>query len=74
MHVTSERSDCWRNAKKFSPGVVTKSGVMVGLGETSEEVIEVFRDLGTRGFDILNPSGSGLRPSWKDHLPIALVL
>src|SRR6202158_4644506 len=40
------------NAKKFSPGMVTKSGVMVGLGESSEELVEVFRDLGMRGGDI----------------------
>jgi len=58
-----------KNAKKFSPGIVTKSGVMVGLGESSEELIEVFRDLGTRGVDILTV-GQYLRPS-KDHLPIA---
>jgi lipoyl synthase len=57
------------NAKKISPGMVTKSGVMVGLGESSEELIEVFRDLGTRGIDILT-IGQYLRPS-KDHLPIA---
>jgi len=57
------------NAKKFSPGMVTKSGVMVGLGETSEELVEVFRDLGNRGVDILTV-GQYLRPS-KDHLPIA---
>jgi lipoic acid synthetase len=57
------------NAKKISPGMVTKSGVMVGLGESSEELIEVFRDLGTRGVDILT-IGQYLRPS-KDHLPIA---
>ncbi len=57
------------NAKKFSPGMVTKSGVMVGLGESSEELIEVFRDLGVRGVDILTV-GQYLRPS-KDHLPIA---
>lgn len=57
------------NAKKFSPGMVTKSGVMVGLGESTEELIEVFRDLGTRGVDILTV-GQYLRPS-KDHLPIA---
>jgi lipoic acid synthetase len=57
------------NAKKFSPGRVTKSGVMVGLGETSEELVEVFRDLGSRGVDILTV-GQYLRPS-KDHLPIA---
>jgi lipoyl synthase len=56
-------------AKKFSPGVVTKSGVMVGLGESTEELIEVFRDLGSRGVDILTV-GQYLRPS-KDHLPIA---
>ena len=49
--------------------MVTKSGVMVGLGESSEELIEVFRDLGTRGVDILTV-GQYLRPS-KDHLPIA---
>jgi len=57
------------NAKKFSPGMVTKSGVMVGLGESSQELVEVFRDLGNRGVDILT-IGQYLRPS-KDHLPIA---
>lgn len=57
------------NAKKFSPGMVTKSGVMVGLGESFEELVEVFRDLGERGVDILTV-GQYLRPS-KDHLPIA---
>jgi lipoic acid synthetase len=57
------------NAKKFAPGMVTKSGVMVGLGETASELIEVFRDLGSRGVDILT-IGQYLRPS-RDHLPIA---
>jgi lipoic acid synthetase len=57
------------NAKKLSLGIVTKSGVMVGLGESTEELIEVFRDLGTRGVDILTV-GQYLRPS-KDHLPVA---
>jgi lipoyl synthase len=57
------------NAKKFAPGMVTKSGVMVGLGETVTELIEVFRDLGSRGVDILTV-GQYLRPS-RDHLPIA---
>src|SRR6202140_2598900 len=36
------------NAKKLSPGMGTKSGVMVGLGESTEELVEVFRDLGGR--------------------------
>ncbi|MGC2773517.1 MAG: lipoyl synthase, partial [Candidatus Sulfotelmatobacter sp.] len=57
------------NAKKFSPGMVTKSGVMVGLGESTDELVEVFRDLGGRGVDILTV-GQYLRPS-RDHLPIA---
>ena len=57
------------NAKQFSPGMVTKSGVMVGLGETVTELVEVFRDLGGRGVDILTV-GQYLRPS-RDHLPIA---
>ena len=57
------------DAKKISSGTVTKSGVMVGLGESSEELIEVFHDLGSRGVDILTV-GQYLRPS-KDHLPIA---
>ena len=57
------------NAKKFSPGMVTKSGVMVGLGESTDELIDVFRDLGGRGVDILTV-GQYLRPS-RDHLPIA---
>jgi lipoyl synthase len=57
------------NAKRFSPGMTTKSGVMVGLGETISELLEVFRDLGSRAVDILTV-GQYLRPS-RDHLPIA---
>jgi lipoyl synthase len=57
------------NAKKFSPGMVTKSGVMVGLGEDMAELVEVFRDLAARGVDLLTV-GQYLRPS-RDHLPIA---
>ena len=57
------------NARKDSPRIVTKSGVMVGLGETITELVEVFRDLGSRGVNILTV-GQYLRPS-RDHLPIA---
>jgi lipoyl synthase len=56
-------------AKTFSPATVTKSGVMVGLGESTDELVEVFRDLGSRGVDILTV-GQYLRPS-RDHLPIS---
>ncbi len=58
-----------KNAKEMSPGIVTKSGVMVGLGETAAELLDVFCDLGSRGVNILT-IGQYLRPS-RDHLPIA---
>lgn len=65
-----ERSlDLLQKAKELSPDMVTKSGVMVGLGESMEELIEVFRDLGERKVNILTV-GQYLRPS-RDHLPIA---
>ncbi len=57
------------NAKEFSPGMFTKSGVMVGLGETMTELVDVFRDLAEQKVDILTV-GQYLRPS-LDHLPIA---
>ena len=60
--------DLLENAKKFSPDVVTKSGVMVGLGETITELVQTFSDLGSRGVDILTV-GQYLRPS-RDHLPM----
>lgn len=61
--------DLLENAKKIAPTMLTKSGVMVGLGESMEELLETFFDLGSRGVDILTV-GQYLRPS-KDHLPIA---
>jgi lipoyl synthase len=60
--------DLLANAKTWDPATVTKSGVMVGIGEETGELIEVFRDLGSRGVDILT-IGQYLRPS-KDHLPM----
>ena len=60
--------DLLANAKRIPPQTVTKSGVMVGLGEAMDELVEVFRDLGERDVDILTV-GQYLRPS-KDHLPI----
>ena len=57
------------NVKKFAPGMLSKSGVMVGLGESMAELLDVLRDLAVRQVDILT-IGQYLRPS-KDHLPIA---
>jgi lipoic acid synthetase len=57
-----------RYAKALRPDGVTKSGVMVGLGEETHELLEVFRDLAQVGCDILT-IGQYLRPS-RDHLPM----
>jgi len=57
------------NAKKLDAEVLTKSGIMLGLGETLEEVKVVMRDLRSWGVDILT-IGQYLQPS-KQHLPIA---
>ena len=56
------------NVKTFAPGMVSKTGVMVGIGETMDELLQVFRDLAARGVDILTV-GQYLRPS-RDHLPM----
>jgi lipoic acid synthetase len=55
-------------AKELNPAGITKSGVMVGLGEETSELLEVFRDLAKVNCDILT-IGQYLRPS-KDHLPM----
>jgi len=57
-----------RNARSIDPEVLTKSGIMVGLGETKEEVKETMRDLREWGVDILT-IGQYLQPTVK-HLPI----
>ncbi len=56
------------NAKRLDPQVLTKSGVMVGLGETMDEVKAIMRDQRSWGVDILTV-GQYLQPSRK-HLPI----
>ena len=65
-----ERSlELLRYSKELRPGGITKSGVMVGIGEETWELLEVFRDLASVGCDILT-IGQYLRPS-RDHLPMA---
>ncbi len=55
-------------AKAMAPGIPTKSGLMVGLGETQEEVIEVLRSLRGSRVDIAT-IGQYLRPT-PQHLPV----
>ena len=49
--------------------VLTKSGIIVGLGETNDEVVETMRDLRTHGVDVVT-IGQYLRPT-THHLPVA---
>ena len=54
--------------KSIQPNVQTKSGLMLGLGETFEEVIEVMKDCRRHDVDMLT-LGQYLQPS-RDHLPV----
>jgi lipoic acid synthetase len=64
-----ERSlDMLRYAKKLRPETPVKSGLMLGLGELNDEVLQVMHELKAHGVDILT-LGQYLRPSPK-HLPI----
>jgi lipoic acid synthetase len=54
--------------KELHPEIPTKSGIMVGLGETDEEILQVMRDLRAHDVDMLT-IGQYLMPS-GDHLPV----
>ena len=56
------------HVKKINPKIFTKSGIMVGVGETENQVLALMDDLRRRGCDILTV-GQYLRPS-PAHLPI----
>ena len=68
------KGDYWRsldllaNAKELDPAAVTKSGIIVGMGETVAEVVETMRDLRSVDCDLLT-IGQYLRPSAK-HIAI----
>ncbi len=66
--IYSQSLELLRRAKEIAPAVLTKSGVMVGLGETEDELLTTFRDLREHLVDILTV-GQYLRPSLK-HLPV----
>lgn len=57
-----------RTVKKKAPGVFTKTGIMVGLGETDEEVFRVMDDCRAAGCDIFT-IGQYLRPSQR-HIEV----
>jgi len=53
-----------QHVKRLAPQMVTKSGLMVGLGETEEELLDVFRNMRAHDIDVLTV-GQYLRPSKK---------
>jgi lipoic acid synthetase len=61
--------DLLERFKSLHPEVPTKSGLMLGLGETIEEIEQVMRDLRAHRVDMLT-LGQYLQPS-KNHLPVA---
>lgn len=60
--------DLLKQYKDRCPDVLTKSGLMLGVGETKEEVVEVMKDLRAHNVDMLT-LGQYMQPS-KNHLPI----
>ena len=60
------------NVKKLNPELVTKSGLMLGLGETRTEVIEIMSDLREAGGDLLT-IGQYLQPSMKHHPVVRFI-
>jgi len=60
--------EIFRLAKAYAPDIPTKTGLILGMGETTEEVVEVMKDLRERDVDILT-LGQYLRPS-SEHLPL----
>ena len=64
-----ERSlELLRRAKSLAPEMPTKTGLMLGLGETRDEVIATLENLAAQGTDILT-LGQYLQPT-RDHLPV----
>src|SRR5437660_3861680 len=61
-----------RRAKELSPKVVTKSGIMLGLGETEPEIFQTMDDLREAGCQVLT-MGQYLRPS-PQHLPVVAYI
>ncbi|MHC4409345.1 MAG: lipoyl synthase [Planctomycetota bacterium] len=57
-----------RRVKELDPTILTKSGLMLGLGETNEQVLETLRDLRAAGVDLIT-LGQYLRPSDRE-LPV----
>ena len=73
--VRDNRAGYWQTlsvlafAKQYRPDVLTKTSLMLGLGETDEEILKTMDDLRAKNVDILT-LGQYLQPT-KNHLPVA---
>ncbi|WP_419420932.1 lipoyl synthase [Legionella sp. D16C41] len=73
--VRDNRAGYWQTlnvlkfAKQYRPDILTKTSLMLGLGETDEEIIKTMDDLRAQQVDILT-LGQYLQPT-KNHLPVA---
>lgn len=72
--VRDNRAGYWQTlevlkyAKQYRPGILTKTSLMLGLGETDEEIMQAMDDMRTCDVDILT-LGQYLQPT-KNHLPV----
>jgi lipoyl synthase len=66
--IYTQSLELLKRAKALSPRTPTKSGLMVGLGETRDELLSVFADLRASSVDVLTV-GQYLRPTLR-HLPV----
>ncbi len=66
--VYTQSLELLRRARELAPRIPTKSGLMVGLGESRAELLHVFEDLRSNGVDVLTV-GQYLRPTLR-HLPV----
>jgi lipoic acid synthetase len=66
--IYAQSLELLERAKQLSPRTPTKSGLMLGLGETRDEVLRVLEDLRAHGVDVVT-LGQYLRPSLR-HLPV----
>lgn len=68
MAIYERSLEVLENSKKIDPNMLTKTGIMLGLGEKEEEVIQVFKDLREKGCDFLTV-GQYLPPS-DEHVEL----
>jgi lipoic acid synthetase len=61
-----------QRVKELDPAMFTKSGIMVGLGETREEILQVMDDLRTAAVDFIT-IGQYLQPSLKHHAVVRFM-